>query len=330
MSKPISLKIAGTGSALPRRVMTNKEFEQFLDTSDEWIRARTGIRERRVCGEGETTAQLGVEAGRAAIADAGCRPDDIDLIICATISPEVPFPATACFIQDGLGVRNIPAFDLSAACSGFIYGLVVAGGLIESGVYRRVLLIGSENMTRVCDFEDRGSCILFGDGAGAAVITPANGSGSQLLHSLLHCDGSEVEMLWIPAGGARQPTSIDTVQGKLHYVQMKGREVFKFAVKKMEEVVEQTLCESGVRPEQIKLLIPHQSNLRIIEFMRERMGLPKDRVYVNIDRLGNTSAASIPIALDEARRNGQVAPGDLILFLAVGAGMTWASALVRY
>ena len=330
MSKPISLKIAGTGRALPRRVMTNREFEQFLDTSDEWIRVRTGIRERRVSGDGETTAQLGVEAGRAAIADAGCQPDDIDLIICATISPEVPFPATACFIQDGLGVKNIPAFDLSAACSGFIYGLAMAGGLIESGLYRRVLLIGSENMTRVCDFEDRGSCILFGDGAGAAVITPANGSGSQLLHNLLRCDGSEVEMLWIPAGGARQPTSIDTVREKLHYVQMKGREVFKFAVKKMEEVIEQTLCESGVRPEEIKLLIPHQSNLRIIEFMRERMGLPRDRVYVNIDRLGNTSAASIPIALDEALRNGQIARGDLILFLAVGAGMTWASALVRY
>ena len=330
MNKPISLKIAGTGKALPRRVMTNKDFEQFLDTSDEWIQARTGIRERCVSGDGETTAQLAVEAGRAAIVDAGCRPEDIDMIICATISPEVPFPATACFIQDGLGVKNIPAFDVSAACSGFIYGLVVAGGLIHAGFYRRILLIGSENMTRVCDFEDRGSCILFGDGAGAAVITPANGSGSQLLHSLLRCDGSEVEMLWIPAGGARQPTSIETVQEKLHYVQMKGREVFKFAVKKMEQVIEQTLCETGVRSEQIKLLIPHQSNLRIIESMRERMGLPKDRVYVNIDRLGNTSAASIPIALDEARRNGQIAPGDLILFLAVGAGMTWASALVRY
>jgi 3-oxoacyl-[acyl-carrier-protein] synthase-3 len=252
------------------------------------------------------------------------------MVICATISPEVPFPATACFIQDGLGVKNIPAFDVSAACSGFIYGLVMAGGLVQSGLYRRILLIGSENMTRVCDFEDRGSCILFGDGAGAAVITSANGSGSQLLHSLLHCDGSEVEMLWIPAGGARQPTSIETVQQKLQYVQMKGREVFKFAVKKMEEVIERTLCETGVRPEEIKLLIPHQSNLRIIEFMRERMGLSKDRVYVNIDRFGNTSAASIPIALDEARRNGQILPGDLILFLAVGAGMTWASALIRY
>jgi 3-oxoacyl-[acyl-carrier-protein] synthase-3 len=330
MSNPISLKIAGTGKALPRRVMTNIEFEEFLDTSDEWIRARTGICERRVSGDAETTARLGIEAGKAAMADAGCRPADIDMIICATITPEVPFPATACFIQDGLGMKNVPAFDVSAACSGFIYGLVVAGGLIHAGLYRRILLIGSENMTRVCDFEDRGSCILFGDGAGAAVVAPANGSGSQLLHSLLHSDGSEVEMLWIPAGGSRQPTSIDTVRQRLQYVQMKGREVFKFAVKKMEEVIERTLDEAGVRPEQIKLLIPHQSNLRIIEFMRERMGLPKDRVYVNIDRLGNTSAASIPIALDEARRNGQIVPGDLILFLAVGAGMTWASALVRY
>jgi 3-oxoacyl-[acyl-carrier-protein] synthase-3 len=329
MNNPIAMKIAGTGSAVPRRVMANTEFEQLLDTSDEWIRTRTGISERRVAQDGETTAALGVQAARAALADAGLKAQDVDLILCATITPECPFPATACFIQDGLGLQGTPAFDLSAACSGFVYGLVVAAGLIRAGLYRRILLIGSESMTRFCDFEDRTSCILFGDGAGAAVIAATDDPRAQLIHSRLHADGSAAEWLYVPAGGARVPASVQTVNERLHYMKMKGREIYKFAVAKMLEVIERTLAEAGVSADEVRLIIPHQSNLRIIDSMRERLGLEPERVCVNIERYGNTSAASIPIALDEARRSGRIGAGDLVLFVAVGAGMTWASALVR-
>jgi 3-oxoacyl-[acyl-carrier-protein] synthase-3 len=325
----MQLEIAGTGSALPRRVMANCEFEEFLDTSDEWIKSRTGIQERRIAEDGETTAALGASSARMAMEEAGLEPRDVDLVICATISPEYPFPATACLIQAELGLKHAPAFDLSAACSGFVYGLVSGASMINVGIYRNILVVGTESMTRFTDFQDRGSCILFGDGAGAAVIRATNDPHKQLLHSRLHADGSNAKMIWVPAGGAATPASAETVEQRLHYMQMKGREVFKFAVVKMLRVIEQTLKEAKVDPDEISLLIPHQSNLRIIEAMRERLGLAPERVYVNIDRYGNTSAASIPIALDEARRSGRVGSGDLILMVAVGAGMTWASALMR-
>lgn len=329
MTNPIKLKIAGTGIALPRRVMANSEFEQFLDTSDEWIKTRTGVEERRIVQDGQTTAALGAAAGRNALADARIDLADVDLTICATITPECPFPATACFIQDELGLGDTPAFDLSAACSGFVYGLVMAAGMIHAGLYRTILLIGSESMTRFTDFQDRGSCILFGDGAGAAVLTPTDDPHQQLLHSRLHADGSNAEMIWVPAGGARTPASVETVNDRLHYMKMKGREVFKFAVVKMVSIIEQTLAEANVTADQISLIIPHQSNLRIIESVRARLDLPTEKVYVNIEQYGNTSAASIPIALDEARKSGVIEPGDLVLMVAVGAGMTWATALVR-
>jgi 3-oxoacyl-[acyl-carrier-protein] synthase-3 len=329
MTNPINLKIAGTGSALPRRVMPNSEFEQFLDTSDEWIKTRTGVEQRHIVEDGETTAGLGVRAGRAALDDARIDPADVDLTICATITPECPFPATACFIQDELGLGHTPAFDLSAACSGFVYGVVMAAGMIHAGIYRTILVIGSESMTRFTDFQDRGSCILFGDGAGAAVLTATDNPHQQLLHSRLHADGSNADLIWVPAGGARMPASVETVNNRMHYMKMKGREVFKFAVVKMLRVIEQTLTEAKLTADQISLIIPHQSNLRIIESMRTRLGLPTERVYVNIDQYGNTSAASIPIALDEARKSEVIGPGDLVLMVAVGAGMTWATALVR-
>jgi len=329
MTNPIKLKIAGTGSALPQRVMTNSDLEQFLDTSDEWIKTRTGVEERRIVEDGETTAGLGVRAAREALDDAGIRPADVDLLICATITPECPLPATACFIHDELGLSDTPAFDLSAACSGFVYAMVMGAGMINAGIYRTILVIGSESMTRFTDFQDRGSCILFGDGAGAAVLTATDNPCQQLLHSRLHADGSNAHLIWVPAGGARTPASVETVNDRMHYMKMKGREVFKFAVVKMLCVIEQTLAEAEVTADQISLIIPHQSNLRIIESMRTRLRLPTERVYVNIDQYGNTSAASIPIALDEARKSGVIGPGDLVLMVAVGAGMTWATALVR-
>ena len=329
MAKPLPMRIAGTGSTSPARVMTNNDFATFLDTSDEWIVERTGIRERRVASNGEGTASMGAEAARRAMADAGMTAADIDLLICATITPELPFPATACIIQNELGMGNTPAFDLSAACSGFIYGLVVATSLLQTGGYRNILVIGSETMTRIADFEDRATCVLFGDGAGAAILSADAGSGSHLLHSRLYADGSKVELLYTPAGGTRMPASPETVERRDHFVKMKGREVYKFAVSRMQKAIAVAMAEAGVTADDISVLIPHQSNLRIIESIRQRLGLTPEQVYVNIDRYGNTSAASVPIALDEVRRAGMLKPGDLAMLIAVGGGMTWATALVR-
>ncbi len=329
MREPLRMAIRGTGSAVPARIMANAEFEAFLDTSDEWIRARTGIRERRVVQDGESTASLAIDASRQAIEDAGITPGELDLILCATITPEVPFPATACFVQERLGLTDIPAFDLSAACSGFVYALVIAAHFIHHKTYRNILLIGAENMTRFADFQDRGTCILFGDAAGAAVVTDTDDPAQRLLFSSLGADGSGADMIWVPAGGARRPASVDTVNQRLHYMKMKGRDVYRFAVSKMQEVIEQAMQAAKVTPDDLAMVIPHQSNARIIESAREKLGLSAEKVCVNIDRYGNTSAASIPLALDELRHAGRVNRGDLVLMVAFGAGLTWASALVR-
>jgi len=329
MTEPLRMAIRGTGSAVPARVMANKEFETFLDTSDEWIRTRTGIRERRIAQDGETTACLAVDAAERALEDAGLTPRDLDLILCATITPELPFPATACLVQERLGLTDIPAFDISAACSGFVYGLVIAAHFVHQKTYRTILVIGAENMTRFTDFQDRTTCILFGDAAGAAVVTDAEDASQRMLYCSLGADGSGADMIWVPAGGARQPASIETVNQRLHYMKMKGREVYRFAVTKMQEVIEQTLQATGISPDELAMVIPHQSNVRIIESARQKIGLPPEKMCVNIDRYGNTSAASIPLALDELRRAGRLKRGDLVLMVAFGAGLTWASALVR-
>lgn len=322
------MKLLGTGCAVPSRVMTNDDFAKYLDTSDQWIMERTGIRERRIAVDGETTAWLATTAGRAALAEAGVSPQEVDLVICATITPEVPFPATACFVQRDLGLVNAAAFDLSAACSGFIYALVTAAKFLQGGNWNTALVIGVDCMSRVSDYQDRGSCILFGDGGGAAVIRRSGPTDkSVILHHRMHADGKGADLLYVPAGGTRRPASERTVAERQHFVRMNGREIYKFAVTRMQEIIEQTLCEAGVRPEQVDMVIPHQSNLRIIESARQKMGWPVEKMLVNIERYGNTSAGSIGIALDEARKAGRVGDGSLVLLVAFGAGLTWASAL---
>jgi 3-oxoacyl-[acyl-carrier-protein] synthase-3 len=330
MPKQLGVKIAGTGRALPDKVLNNQFFVDHLDTTDEWIRERTGIQERRVVVEGETTASLATTAARAALADAKMTPQDLDMIIVSTITPECPFPSTACFVQQALKAAPIPAMDLAAACSGFIYGLVNASFLLQGGHYKNILVIGAETMSKITDYEDRSTCILFGDGAGAAILSATQPGDSEcILHYKLHAEGSGLTMLCVPAGGSRVPASRMTVDERLHYVKMQGREVYKLAVKRNLELVDSTLSEAGIRAEDISLVIPHQSNLRIIESARQRLGLAPERIFTNIQRYGNTSAASIPIALDECRKTGRVKPGDLILLIGFGAGLTWGSALMR-
>lgn len=330
MLERLGLRIAGTGRFVPKQVLTNRDLETLVHTTDAWIRERTGIETRHVVGPGESTATLATEAGRIAIADAGMKPTDIDLMIIATITPECLFPSTACFVQKELAMRDVPAFDVSAACSGFIYALLVGARMIQGATYRNVLVIGAETMSRITDYQDRASCILFGDGAGACVLTRADVSENVgIIHSKMHASGVDPSMLWVPAGGSRLPASIMTVQERLHYTKMRGQEVYKLAVKRNMEVIESTLAEAGVDAADLAVVIPHQSNLRIIESAREKLGLPREKMFMNIQRCGNTSAASIPMGLDECRRTGRVKTGDLVLLVAFGAGLTWASALVR-
>jgi 3-oxoacyl-[acyl-carrier-protein] synthase-3 len=330
MSKPLGVKIRGTGRALPEKVLANQFFIDRLDTTDEWIRERTGIQERRIVSDGESTATLATSAAKIALADANLAAADIDMIIVATITPECFFPSTACFVQQALGCPPVPSFDLAAACSGFIYAFMNATFLLQGGHYQNILIIGAETMSRITDYEDRATCILFGDGAAAAVLSAtSNADGPAVLHYRLNAEGSGTTMLTVPAGGSRLPASLMTVNERLHYIKMQGREVYKLAVKRNLELIDTALSESGISAEDIALVIPHQSNLRIIESARQRLGLPQDRVFTNIQRYGNTSAASIPLGLDECRQSGRIKPGDLVLLVAFGAGLTWGSILIR-
>ncbi len=323
------MTVRGTGSAVPERTVTNADFEKRIDTSDEWIRTRTGIRERRFVGPGENTLTLAVTASRRALEAAQLEPGDIDLIIVATSTPYAPLPATACFLQDALGCRHIPAFDLSAACSGFVYAFVTAAHMLGPDRYRKALVVGAETMSAVTDFEDRGTCILLGDGAGAAIISATDNGSSGLYEHSLYADGSGAQMIWVPGGGSLEPASNKTLSERMHYLKMKGREVYKFAVTRMQEVIVDTLAHAGISARDVALIVPHQSNLRIIESAAEKLGVPMDRIAINIDRYGNTSAASVPLALDESVRNGRVKGGDWVLLAGFGAGLTWGSALVR-
>ena len=329
MSQLMGIMIRGTGCGLPERVFTNADFEKILDTTDEWITSRTGIRERRFASEGESTLTMGLEAARNALDNAGMSADELDLIIFGTISPHYTLPATACLLQSELGLTDIPAFDISAACCGFMFGMIVAGNMILSGGYQNVLVVGSEKMSSISDFEDRTSCVLFGDGAGAAILSRTEDSSKGLIQCSMGADGSGAKMIWIPGGGSREPICQKVVDERLQFVRMKGREVYKFAVQKMHQVIASALEETGVKPEELALVIPHQSNLRIIESARVKLGLPADKMMVNIDRYGNTSSASVAICLDEARRAGRIQESDLILMVAFGAGLTWSSALIR-
>ena len=332
--------VAGWGIAIPEKVVTNHDLTQRVDTSDAWIVDRTGIRERRVAGPSQTTASMAIEAGAAAIKLADLSPTDIGICIVATCTPEQPIPATASFVQDGLGLR-CGAFDLDAACAGFVYALVVGSGLLSTGGLDAVLVIGSETLSRVADPDDRSTCVLFGDGAGAVVLVPEgsgpagphrpNGTdGAGLLAWDLGCDGSAAPLLAIPAGGSRLPVSPETVAAGQHFLKMEGQEVFRRAVRAVVDSGAATMAQAGVTAADVDLFVPHQANLRIIDAAASRLGIPPERTFVNIDRYGNTSAASIPIALAEAADGGRLHPGDLVLMSGFGAGMSWASALLRW
>jgi len=326
-----STVILGTGAYTPERVLTNEALSRMVDTSDEWIRARSGIRERRIAAPDEATSDLAVQAARRALEDAGTAPAEIDLLIVATVTPDYPMPATACVVQHKLGVPSDAAcFDLNAACSGFIYGLDVACALIGSGRHKRALVIGAEKLSSIVDWKDRGTCLLFGDGAGAAVVGASARPGIGLVGTKLGTLGESTDLLHIPAGGSRAPSTPKSIARGDHFIKMKGKEVFKLAVRLMEEAARDILEQHGLAAHQIGLVIPHQANLRIIEAIAQYLDLPIERFFVNVDRYGNTSAASIPIALDEARRVGRIRPGDLTLLVAFGAGLTYGSALIRW
>jgi len=324
MKARFPIQIRGTGSYVPERVIDNQHFAGYLDTSDEWIVTRTGIRERRWAAPDQCTSTLATNAARAALDNAGMTIKDIDLIMVATATGDCPFPATAAFVQGALGGGDIPAFDIGAACAGFLFALETAAGLITAGRYNNVLVIGAETLSRFCDREERGTAILFGDAAGAAILGPAEHDEQGILHCESGCDGTKNEHIWLPAGGSRMPASETTVAERLHYMHMQGREVFKYAVKKMGELIDRAMTATDITAAELKLLIPHQSNLRIIESFRERIGLPHEKVATNIQRFGNTSAASVAMCLDEARRNGKLQPGDHAMLLAIGAGLTWS------
>lgn len=329
MTPPLPVRIRGTGMYVPADIRTNQSFCDHLDTSDEWIVTRTGIRARRYARPDQAASDLALEAGRMALKNAGLSADELDIVVCCTATGDHPFPATATIVSGGLGGRSTAAMDVSAACAGFLYGSALVSGLLAAGVYRNALVIGTEVLSRVADTEDRTTCVLFGDGAGAAVYTRSDSESQGILYSELGCDGSRTDHIWIPAGGSRLSTSANTVAERLHYLRMKGREVYRFAVVKMQELIDRAIASCNLTPEDIRLVIPHQSNMRIIESVRERLGLPPERVSMNIERYGNTSAASIPIALHEARQEGRVQEGDLVLMVAIGAGLTWGVMVVR-
>ena len=320
--------IAGTGSALPEKRLTNDDLSKMVDTNDQWIVQRTGIRERRIAGPGESTATLATTAARRALEAAGLEPKDLDLIVCGTISPEMTFPSTACFVAAALGLNSTPAFDIAAACSGFIYTLETASSFIKAGRYRNVLVLGAETLSRLTDYTDRSSCILFGDGAGAVVLQRSNDTRRGVIYAGLHADGHGWEMLCCHPG-SRHPVNAAMLESRGQYMKIKGREVYKFAVQRFEELIEDAMRKCELTPESIKLIVPHQVNQRIIDSAMDKLGLGIDKAFVNIDRYGNTSAASIPIALDEAIRAGKLSPGDVTVLVAFGAGLTWANAVIR-
>lgn len=321
--------IAGIGAFAPEKVLTNADLEKMVDTSDEWISTRTGIKERRILAQGQSTSDLGVAAARQALKRAGLQPEDLQLIITATATPDMPFPATGCIIQEKLGAVNAAAFDLQAGCSGFVYALSVATQFVENGAYDRVLVVGADSLTRVTDWTDRNTCVLFGDGGGAAVVMPAqNGNGVLGFH--LGADGTGQELLKINAGGSRHPANHDTVDQKLHYIQMAGSEVFKFASKIIEEASRKVLEKAHLTVEDVDLFVPHQANLRIIESAAKRLKIPKEKVFVNVQRYGNTSCGSIPLALNDALAEGRLEAGKVVVLVGFGAGLTWAASAIRW
>ncbi|MGO4347933.1 beta-ketoacyl-ACP synthase III [Paenibacillus sp. MCAF9] len=319
--------IIGTGKYVPERILSNKELEAMVETNDEWIVTRTGIKERRLASAEEATSDLALHASREAIAAAGLTAEDIDLIIVATITPDMFFPSTACLLQDKLGAKQAAAFDLSAACSGFIYGLATGTSMIASGMYKNVLVVGAETLSRITDYTDRNTCILFGDGAGAVVLGPVEeGRGFQSF--VLGADGSGGDLLKVHGGGSRVPASEESIQSKQHFIHMAGNDVFKFAVRIMGSVAEEALQKAGLNKEDIDLLIPHQANIRIIQSALNRLSLSEDKAMINLDKYGNMSSASIPVALAEAVEQGRVSEGDRLVLVGFGGGLTWGASVL--
>ena len=321
--------IVGTGAYVPAKVMTNFDIEKIVDTTDEWIVTRSGIRERRIAAENEATSDMATIAAQRAMAMAGVTPDTIDQIIVATLTPDMGFPNTACFVQSRLGARNAHCFDLEAACSGFLYGIDVARHFIATGAAETSLVIGAEKLSTVTDWQDRATCVLFGDGAGAAVVRPAV-HGRGIIGSIMASDGTLNELLTLPGGGSRNPASHQTIDARMHYMKMNGKEVFKHAVRMMTDVSRQVLAKCNLTINDIDCIIPHQANMRILQAIAERLGLGLDRFYVNLEKYGNMSAASVPVALDEAVQSGRVKRGDLVLMVAFGGGFTWGATVMEW
>ena len=329
MTSDKAVGILGTGSAVPEKVLTNFDLEQMVETSDEWIKARTGILERRIAKPGEAASDLSVKAAELALSRAQVEPKEIDAVIVATFTQDTLCPSTACFVQHRLGMNSAFAFDLNAACTGFIYGLSTARAYIRTGLIKKALVIGVDMLSKVTDYEDRTTCVLFGDAAGAAVVgeVPDN---QGIIAEYLDADGKYADLIIVPGGGSRLPASEETVKQRQHYVKMKGNEVFKVAVRIMADAVFEALRRCDKQPEDLSLVIPHQANVRIIEASARRLGLDMDRFYMNIDRYGNTSAASVPVALDEALSNGRIKKGDLIALVAFGGGFTWGATIIKW
>lgn len=329
MRMPVNAGILGVGMAVPEKVLSNADLERMVDTNDEWIMTRTGIRERRICSPEETSATLGTLAARRALADSGVPAEEIDLVVCATATGDYPWPATSCLIQKEVGAKRAAAFDLSAACSGFTYGLAVASSMIQTGSARRILVVGVDTLTKQVDWNDRGTCILFGDGAGAVVLGPC-APDEGVLSSFLGADGNGFDQIWLESGGNRVPVTIQIMEEGRNFIRMKGAEVFKFAVKIMGEASIEALCRANLGPEDVSLFIPHQANIRIITAAAQRMKLPPEKIFLNVHKYGNTSAGSIPIALAEAVEEGRVKRGDVLVFVGFGAGLTWGANVVRW
>lgn len=331
MSQPNqSVIITGTGSYTPANVLTNDDMSKIVDTSDEWIRTRSGISERCFAAEGEATSDMAVAAAEKAILAAGIDRKDIDLIIVATMTPDMPFPSTACILQSKLGLGNIAAFDIQAACSGFIYALNTGCNMLRSGAYKKALIIGAEKMSSILDFKDRATCVLFGDAASAIIIEATDRAEVGVLGSITGSDGSDPSLLHQPAGGSKIPSSHESIDARQHFIKMNGKEIFKQAVRVMGQVSNDILEQYSLKADQIDLVIPHQANMRIIESLAKRMKLPMEKFHNNLDRFGNTSAASIGLALDEAYQKGRIQSGDLILLVAFGAGLTWGASLIKW
>ncbi|MEC9327708.1 MAG: beta-ketoacyl-ACP synthase III [Verrucomicrobiota bacterium] len=327
-----SVTISGTGSYVPKKVLTNQDIEAIVDTSDEWISSRTGIKERRIASGTQSTSDLATEAAKAAMLDANVSGEEIELIIVATISPDTFFPATACYVQKNIEATNALCFDVSAACSGFLYAMQIAETLISSGQRKNALIIGAEKLSSMVDWEDRNTCVLFGDGAGAVVLTinENNDKGRKLLSSSLGSDGRQADILHVPGGGSACPITPDNADQKLNTIRMQGREVYKYAVNAMRNAAEDALQKYGLSSDDVDMVIPHQANLRIIEAITDRMGIPNEKTFINLTKYGNTSAAAIAIALDEANKTKSIKEGDTVLLVAFGAGLTWASYLLKW